>query len=367
MIRKIVKYILHFTPKWLFNFFIGFKKNSIVMKNEIELNDFYKDKGKSCLNPKRKSTEKRYDLKIVVPCYNTEPFVEQCIKSILKQKTKYKYLVVLINDGSKDKTLDIIKKYESDIVKIVDKENGGPSSARNKALEIDESNFLMFVDSDDSFLDVDAIDLALDLAYARKEESFVIEFDYSNSFVKKINVKKGLKSVDYTKLTGFPWGKIFTTNLFRNAEFPSFYWYEDTLLPTIILPMAEQCFKNKTKIYFYRPNLTNITHQTKVSDKALDTFYVTRSLLADRKQLSLVEDKNYFYRFYMQVICNCVRLQTLPVEVQLKVFYETIDLFKKYNIREISTFSALIKSFKKKNFSLYFSFCNTYSRLYLNL
>lgn len=367
--KRTVKRIISFMPKWLFNVIISLTKNKKQQNTELPIESIYPDNGHSSLKPKRVYSNKSYDLKIIVPCYNVEKYVIECIDSIVNQKTKYKVAVVLVNDGSTDQTLTILKKYESENVVIIDKPNGGQSSARNRALECVESKYVMFVDSDDCFLSDGFLDFALDCVYKVKKESskkIIIEFKHSNLKCEP-HYKSGLKIVNYKELSGFAWGKIFSTDLFSNANFPEGYWFEDTVLPTIIFPLADACFLNKSIVYFYRPTINSITDRSKTQVKVLDTFYVTRQLLCDRDELNLPKDNTYYYRFYMQVICNCIRLSILPKEVQIKIFFETIDLFNKYSIKPIRQFRSLYKSFCYKNFERYLKFCILYSKMYLNL
>ena len=89
-------------------------------------------------------------ISIIVPVYNVEKYLPQCLDSLVNQT--YKNLeIICVNDGSTDGSLEILKKYaEKDSrVKVVSKENEGASVARNAALDMATGTYLMFVDSDD--------------------------------------------------------------------------------------------------------------------------------------------------------------------------------------------------------------------------
>lgn len=91
-----------------------------------------------------------FDVSIIVPCNNVDSYAKECIDSIMNQKTKYKYEVILINDGSTDNTLEIIRQYDNyDNVIIIDKLNDGPGQSRNIGIEKSRGNYIIFVDSDD--------------------------------------------------------------------------------------------------------------------------------------------------------------------------------------------------------------------------
>ena len=104
----------------------------------------------SNLNVVNSIESSNYNLTIIVPVYNVEKYLERCVNSILKQS--YKNLeILLIDDGSTDssgKMCDDISKTDSRI-KVIHKQNGGLSDARNEGLKISTGEFIGFVDSDD--------------------------------------------------------------------------------------------------------------------------------------------------------------------------------------------------------------------------
>ena len=95
---------------------------------------------------------------IIIPVFNGEKYIEECIKSIINQT--YKNLeIIIVNDGSTDKSIEIVNKYKEvdDRIKIINKENQGVSIARNIGMENATSEWIMFVDSDDT-LEKDAVE-----------------------------------------------------------------------------------------------------------------------------------------------------------------------------------------------------------------
>lgn len=87
---------------------------------------------------------------IIIPVYNVEKYIAKCLDSILKQTYK-NYEVIIVNDGTKDNSVEIINKYvkKYDQFKLYNKENGGLSDARNYGLQYAEGDYLLFIDSDD--------------------------------------------------------------------------------------------------------------------------------------------------------------------------------------------------------------------------
>lgn len=89
-------------------------------------------------------------ISIIVPSYNSEKYIGRCLNSLLNQ-THQKIEILVVNDGSTDRTLEITKEYQQKDkrIKIIDKPNTGVSDTRNKGIEIANGDLIGFVDSDD--------------------------------------------------------------------------------------------------------------------------------------------------------------------------------------------------------------------------
>ena len=100
-------------------------------------------------------------ISIIIPVYNAESFLSQCIESVLKQ-TYHNIEIIVVNDGSTDNSLSICKDFEKKDARllVIDKENGGVSIARNTGLDYANGEFILFVDSDD-WMEMDACERLL--------------------------------------------------------------------------------------------------------------------------------------------------------------------------------------------------------------
>lgn len=125
-------------------------------------------------------------ISIIVPVYNVEKYLDECIQSIINQTHK-NIEIILINDGSTDNSLSILRKYESidKRIIVVDKKNGGVSAARNYGLDICTSKYIMFVDADD-YLELNALEI---IFKEIREDTFII-FGYNMIYKNKV-IKKG--------------------------------------------------------------------------------------------------------------------------------------------------------------------------------
>ncbi len=91
---------------------------------------------------------------IIIPIYNVEQYIEECLCSVLRQTLK-EIEIICVNDGTKDASMSVVEKYKShdDRIVIVNKDNGGLSSARNAGLEYARGEYVYFLDSDDMIAD----------------------------------------------------------------------------------------------------------------------------------------------------------------------------------------------------------------------
>ncbi|EOU2074247.1 glycosyltransferase, partial [Clostridium perfringens] len=87
---------------------------------------------------------------VIVPIYNSGEYLDECLNSIIKQSLK-EIEIILINDGSKDNSFNICKKFknEDDRIILIDQENSGVAVSRNKGVRISKGEYIIFVDSDD--------------------------------------------------------------------------------------------------------------------------------------------------------------------------------------------------------------------------
>lgn len=93
------------------------------------------------------------DLSIIIPVYNAELLINRCLDSIFNQTTTYTYEVILVDDGSTDKSVDVIKSRKEKNITLFQQKNSGPSTARNIGIELANGNYIAFLDADDYWYD----------------------------------------------------------------------------------------------------------------------------------------------------------------------------------------------------------------------
>lgn len=293
---------------------------------------------------KNRIVDSSYNLQIIIPCYNVERYISDCINSILNNKTTYKYLIVAINDGSTDGTLEILNKYRNHPnVIIIDQANKGFSGARNSGLENIFSDYIMFVDSDDTIEPI-SIQALLDEAY--KNDADIVEGG-ANSLVKGkkeifFSWKENKQLESSSQLNGVPWGKIYKSTLWGNYIFPEGYWFEDTINRFIMFPQAKKSYCIKEIVYNYRFNQNSISNTFKGKAKTLDTFYITEMLLNEAKK------RNYtipLSELNNQLINNGRRLLGLSDKIQ-----EAVMICTQYLLKRLIEDRNSIKKYKILNY-----------------
>ncbi len=113
-------------------------------------------------------------MSIIIPIYNTEQYLNQCIDSILDQS--YKDLeIILIDDGSTDKSPEICDEYEKKDkrVRVIHKTNGGQAEARNFGIDTADGDYILFMDSDDWWDDAEALERTVKLIEENKSDVYV--------------------------------------------------------------------------------------------------------------------------------------------------------------------------------------------------
>ena len=89
------------------------------------------------------------DLSIIIPVYNASITLERCLNSIFCQTTQYSFEVILVDDGSTDNSMEIIKARKEENIILWQQQNAGPAVARNKGLELAKGEYCTYIDADD--------------------------------------------------------------------------------------------------------------------------------------------------------------------------------------------------------------------------
>lgn len=340
MKQKIRGYIIRLAKKMfkcgvilypIIKFFVSKKINLTLNEAEKIMSEHSADPKTSPLC-KNNISAPTADLTIIIPAYNAEKYIEECVGSVICQKTKYSFEVMVVNDGSTDRTAEKLDKYTNvKNLTIITQENQGFSGARNTGLKNIHSKFIMFVDSDDILLD-GAVESLLDAAYESNADIVQGGIQYVENIGKKVISKitfPANKECPASALLGFSFAKIYKSGLFENICFPEKYWFEDIIISHLVFPFSKRNCTIKNIVYSYRKNPEGISASSKGKPKSIDTFWVTACTLRARKELSLETDNIYYTKLLGQIKLNYKRTSHETEAVKKAMFVMTNDLLKK--------------------------------------
>lgn len=238
---------------------------------------------------------------IIIPVYNGEKHIEKCLNSIENQ-TYSNYEVIVINDGSTDDTLSILKNYD---VEIIDKENEGQGIARNRGINKAKGDYILFVDADD-FLDKKTLEKINEILENKKYDiityGYIIEEKPLNSFL--LNIEGEIKE-DFSKLLSkkyyfsvdTAYCKAFLKN--NNIFFGEGYIYEDYEFWLKVCINVKSAYVTRDKMYNIVKHKNSSTFQNRDSMKHFDDFFKAfdscEKIIKDNPEY----DYNYFYRYIL--------------------------------------------------------------------
>ena len=175
-------------------------------------------------------------ISIIIQVYNGEIYIEKCLDSIKNQTIK-DYEVLIINDGSKDNTKNLIEKYLNDKrFKLFNRTNHGIGASRNFGLDESSGEYICFIDSDD-YVDKEYLEKLYNKISKENLDIVVcnyIELNEESNIEKKVKIKAfDNTTIDKNpelllSINKSPWNKIYRKSILENIKFPTDLKYEDT-------------------------------------------------------------------------------------------------------------------------------------------
>ncbi len=349
-LKSLIKLICKFATA-----FFSRKSKMFVYTARLLLEDYSPSPLGDCCTENK--LDLQYDVQIIIPVYNAERYIRECLESVLfVQDTQYSVLTTVINDGSTDRSLEIItdcvenkKKIKKGIkVEVITQENRGFSGARNRGLKTIKGKYVLFLDSDD-ILPANAIERMV--SKASSEDADIVQGswisfrdDISNG---KINNCEGVAS-------GYPWGKAYKYTVLQNFRFPEGFWFEDTPISFMLMARSYHFTAVSDVIYLYRYNPSGITATARKRKKVVDTFWITEECLREFTKFGLAYDQRAYEYLLRQSIMNERRIVFQPRQIREAIFILTIELIHKYfdgfKTRDI-TMKQVEDALQKKQFS----------------
>lgn len=293
---------------------------------------------------------------VVVPVYNVEQYLEECLDSLLNQ-TLENIEMICVNDGSTDHSLHILEKYAArdDRIKVITQANRGLSGARNTGAKLARGEYIYFIDSDD-YIDPDALEYLYHEAHTNNLD--ILYFD-GMSFYESEEIKKLFPGVDYCyrekeyaaiyrgedlyvamsedgQFRPMVWLQFISTDFYRKNQL-SFYegiLHEDEDFSHITVFKAQRVSHRRKQFYHYRRRKGAITFNQSTFKHVygklfclIDIFeYVRSHTISNEAILCIGKYLNWLYGYMKESYL------ALPVEEKAKVTTLTPEQHDKFNL-----------------------------------
>ena len=290
-------------------------------------------------------------ISVIVPVYMVENYLTECLDSIINQT--YKNIeVLLIDDGSKDNSGMICDRYAEahKNIKVIHKENGGLSSARNEGLKLARGNFISFIDSDD-YLNTDMFSIMMEEQEKYNADVVICGRTYvygdrqvvrAKSDVRKVMGSAEAIALMNTSILGYydvaAWDKLYRRELFENIEFPIKKLSEDWYTTYKVFDKANVIVYNSKPLYYYRQRENSITHNRTVNWDSMKASYEVMEYVKC-KTPQYIKEAEFSYTFAtVGVIDNLIEQR----KINRSQIFELIQKIKPY-LKETYTYPGLSK------------------------
>ena len=290
-------------------------------------------------------------ISVIVPVYNVESYVAECIESIQNQ-TYMNLEIILVNDGSTDASGDICDKYAAydERIQVIHKENAGVSAARNTGIESANGDYIGFVDSDDYIAPTMYEDM---LKLMAEHDLDIIECTAfrnngdtniegcNDGSLEIFNRDEALKMAMYDCFVAV-WSQLYKRRVISDVRFPVGRKFEDSAVSYLFIANTKRVGHINRCLYYYRLN-PNSTTQTSFDAKSRWDFvlgYEERLQYAIDHQLPYVDDCN---SLLMKAVLSCLTAYyAKPTGNQ--VYYDKCKMIETY--RNDASYKLLNSKYK---------------------
>lgn len=231
---------------------------------------------------------------ILSPCYNVEKYLPKCLDTIIGQ-TYSNLQIVLIDDGSKDGTWEIMQEYaaKDSRIEVYHQDNKGVATTRNNLLDKVKGDFVLFVDSDD-WVELTMVESLLGIQKQSDADIVACDMvkndntsDLSDKSYISYNKEQIVKAfLEHKWLNGSLWNKLVKTSLLHNERFHCGISYgEDALFCWHLLQHVMSVVVCKQQLYHYRMNDASLSHQVWTPEKKGSGTVVWHTITSETQKL----------------------------------------------------------------------------------
>ena len=294
-------------------------------------------------------------ISVIVIAYNIENYISKCIKSIENQN--YKNLeIIIVDDGSTDQTID--KAYQLSLkdtrIRIIKKENGGPSSARNNGLEEAKGDYIVFVDGDD-YVSADYVSYLYnliknscsDFAMSKNLFSNIKQNQIKNDKIQILTPNQATALLMSTRVVVGSYNKIYKKSFLKNNNLKfdeSLFYGEGLHFITRVSQLANKICVGERRIYYYRKNNY---------DSATTSFNIQKVLNGEKSILKIRDNLIIKSKLINDMITLHLSVYYLGAAVNLINHHQKADYMAEYKKWLHYVRTHLVKLLMNRNVSLY--------------
>ena len=244
-------------------------------------------------------------ISVIVPVYNVQQYLSQCVESILAQ-TYQRLEIILVDDGSTDgsgRLCDALVQRDKR-VRVIHKPNGGLSDARNAGTEACNGEFVFYLDSDD-YLEQDAIMALVRIRSESQAEIVIGNYSYTyadhediaqpdTGTIQKYTRKEAISLLMQGKLQTFAWGKLIRADIAKRHPFPLGKLFEDHFWTHLVFQDCETAVYSSKPMVHYRQRENSISYTFNLKRLDIIEGWQERIAFLQREYPDMVEE--YLHR-----------------------------------------------------------------------
>ena len=323
-------------------------------------------------------------LSILIPVYNGEAYINRCLNSIVRQGGFNEEVeIVIINDGSKDNSLSILKEYETkyDNIRLISRENKGIGPTRNELLDNVSGNFFWFIDVDD-YISTNSLSYIMPLLRNDEYDVLMLSYYWGNQ-ERGRHVKytgeytSGLSLTASGIYNNSLWTRVYRTSVVHNNDirFENLSMGEDFDFIFRLIPLTGRVKCIDHELYYYMENPVSAVFNPNIEHRLNSSKDTMKCLLRAKQMIDKIDDVNTQnvlskpYSMFIKGYIHSILTYSFPESYKRKVFNKmrTLALFKyaKFsNDLKMFLICAMLKNKKLTALLLYLD--SVYMRLHEN-
>ena len=292
----------------------------------------------------REAEKEEIDLSIIIPVYNYIDLVPACVESVLAQRTKHRFELILVDDGSTDGTGELADRYLGrGNVLVFHQRNQGIGAARNTGIRHAHGRYIMFIDCDDTIrpdmvenlmacadeTGSDIVMCAHELVKVRNGEVYQV----TPNIYPSANLLGYRNHDEIMNYAGLPWAKVYRREMFDRVRFFPGYWNEDTIIHMLLFTQCRKFTYLPVIGYEYRwyeKNFSKVQGNNR-NDRAAEYIWLLRAITDHYTKIGLPADAKFYTVLLKHLSCYYYpKVAGLPDRVLQALFILGRELLIRY-------------------------------------